>query len=144
MALNYQTAETIPAIMLASDVSGRANLLPDTNGLGYSAGGGTVTQETSITTAVELNKLCGQITTVSMTLAAGVDASFTLTNSTIDASDVVVASIKSYGGSADGIPVVSVVATANGSCVLNIRNTGATTLDALAVINFAVIKSVTA
>lgn len=112
-------------------------------GIGYATGaGGAVTQLTDATTAVELNKLSGAITTVSLTLAAGVDTNFTLTNSTIAATDVVVASIKSYGGTADGIPVVSVVATAAGSCVLNVRNTGAVSLDALAVINFAVIKAV--
>jgi len=114
-------------------------------GVGYATGaGGAVTQLTDATTAVVLNKLSGAITTVSLDLAAGVDVSFTLTNSTIAATDVVVASIKSYGGTADGIPVVSVVATAAGSCVLNIRNTGAVTLDALAVVNYAVIKAVAA
>ena len=36
MALDYQMAETIPAKMLISDLSGRDNLTPETNGLGYS------------------------------------------------------------------------------------------------------------
>lgn len=106
--------------------------------------GGAVTQATSITTAVTLNTVCGTITTVSSTLAAGADATFTLTNSYIAATDVVVASIRSYGGTADGIPVVAVSSTAAGSCTLNIRNTGATTLDAVILINFAVIKAVAA
>lgn len=111
--------------------------------VGYVRGaGGTVTQASSITTGVTLNKACGTITTVSSTLAAGVDAQFTLTNSKIAATDVVVASIKSYGGTADGIPVAKVVATAAGSCVINVHNQGATTLDAVIVINFAVIKGV--
>lgn len=114
-------------------------------GIGYATGaGGAVTQLTDATTGVTLNKLSGQITTVALDQAAGVDFSFTLTNSTIAAGDVVVASVKSYGGTADGIPVVSVAATGAGSCVLNVRNTGAVTLDAVAVINFAVIKAVAA
>ncbi len=114
-------------------------------GIGYATGAGSVvTQATNITTAVTLNTVCGTITTVSSTLATGVDATFTLTNSCIAATDVVVASIKSYAGTADGIPVVAVTATAAGSCTLNIMNNGATTLDAVIVINFAVIKAVAA
>jgi hypothetical protein len=137
---------TAPAIGAATGTSLTATGLiasTGTAGVGYATGaGGTVTQITSITTGVTLDKTCGTITTVSSTLAAGVDASFTLTNSTIAATDVVVASIKSYGGTSDGIPVVSVQATAAGSCVLNIRNTGAVTLDAVIVISYAVIKAV--
>jgi len=117
----------------------------DTEGVGYATGaGGAVTQITSATTAVVSNTVSGQITTVALTNAAGVDHIFTLTNSTIAATDVVVVSIGTYGGTADGIPVVNVVATAAGSCVINLRNTGAVALDALAVINFAVIKAVAA
>ncbi len=114
-------------------------------GIGYATGaGGAVTQITSAATGVTLNKLSGAITTFALDQAAGVDVSFTLTNSTIAATDVVVVSIKSYGGTSDGIPVARVTATAAGSCVINIINTGAVTLDALAVINFAVIKAVAA
>jgi len=116
-----------------------------TNAVGYVAGaGGAVTQATSITTTVTLSKLSGTITTVAATLAAGVDATFTVTNTEVDATDVVVASIKSYGGTADGIPVVNVIATASGSFKLNIRNTGAVALDAIILVNFAVIKAVAA
>jgi hypothetical protein len=126
------------------DASGNLVLAGD-NGVGYVSGiGGAVTQITSITTGVTLNKVCGTITTVSSTLAAGVDTSFTLTNSKIAAADVVIASVKSYGGTADGIPVIAVQSTAAGSCVFNIRNTGAVTLDALIVINFAVFKGASA
>ena len=140
---------TTPAIGAATGTSlaaaGAVASSSSSAGLGYASGaGGAVTQLTSITTGVTLNAVCGTITTVSMTLAAGVDASFTLTNSAISANDVVVVSVKSYGGTADGIPIAAVQSTAAGSCVINIRNTGATTLDALAVLNFAVIKAVAA
>lgn len=114
-------------------------------GLGFTTGaGGAVTQATSITTGVTLSKMCGTITTVSSTLAAGADATFTVTNTDVAATDTVVACIKSYGGTADGIPVVNVTAVAAGSFDLNIRNTGAVTLDAVILINFAVIKGVAA
>ena len=115
------------------------------DGIGYATGaGGTITQITSITTGVTLSTTSGAITTVSSTLVAGADATFTVTNTNVAATDVVVASINSYGGTADGIPVVNVVATAAGSYDLNIRNTGAVTLDAVIVINVAVIKGVSA
>ena len=44
-------------------------------------GRGTVTQATSITTAVTLNKRSGIVTTVSSTLAANAEAEFTVNNS---------------------------------------------------------------
>lgn len=100
---------------------------------------GAVTQVTSATTAVTLDALAGDITTVALTNAAGVDHSFTLNNSKIEAGDIVIAHTKSYGGKADGIPVVKVESTAAGSCVLNVNNQGAVALDALAVISFLVI-----
>lgn len=114
-------------------------------GIGYATGAGVAaTQSSSITTTVVGNGASGTITTVSSTLATGVDASFTFTNSSIAANDVVVVSTKSYGGTADGIPVAAVQATASGSCIINIMNNGAVTLDAPIVLNFAVIKAVAA
>lgn len=104
------------------------------------ADGGTVTQITNKTTGVTLSTLSGQITTVSLDNAAGVDSTFTVTNTKVAATDVVVANVASYGGTADGIPVAYVSAVAAGSFDITIRNTGATTLDALAVVNFVVIK----
>ncbi len=116
-----------------------------TAGVGYETGaGGAVTQITSAVTSVTLNTVSGQITSFALTNAAGVDHSFTLTNSTIAATDVVIVSTGTYGGTADGIPIINVEATAAGSCIINVRNTGAVALDALVVINFAVIKAVAA
>jgi len=102
--------------------------------------GGIVTQITSAVTAVELDKLSGEITTFALANAAGVDHSFTLTNAKIGANDLIIAHTKTYGGTADGIPVVKVQSVAAGSCVLNVNNQGAVALDALAVISFAIIK----
>lgn len=116
-----------------------------TDGMGYGTGaGGAVTQITSDSTAVEINKVCGQITTFALVLAALVDTTFTVNNSVVEAGDYVGVSIKSYGGTADGIPVVNVVATAAGSFDINLMNNGAVTLDALAVITFIVHKAVIA
>ncbi len=103
------------------------------------ADGGTVTQVTSITTGVTLNTLSGQITTVSAGLATGVDATFTVTNSKVVATDVVICSTGSYAGTADGIPVCQIEQVGAGSFDVNIRNTGAATLDAVIVLNYVVI-----
>lgn len=129
----------------ASFVSFGGQSNSSSQGIGYATGAGVAAvQGTSVTTTVVANGICGTIETFAQTAAAGVDVSFTFTNSAIAANDVVVVSTKSYAGTADGIPVASVVATAAGSCIINIRNTGATALDALVVLNFAVIKAVAA
>lgn len=138
MALTYQTSESIPGQSIIADASGRDNLLPQTNGLGYSAGGGAVTQETSRTTGVELNKPCGSITLVS---AAGstTPATFTVTNSFVDASDTVVVCQKSGTDKYD----LSVSAVGAGSFAITFNTKSGTTTEQ-PVINFAVIKAVAA
>lgn len=56
--------------------------------LGYEAGaGGVVTQATSKTTPVTLHRACGEITLNAANLASGATATFTLTNSNIEAGD---------------------------------------------------------
>lgn len=63
---------------------------------------GTVTQITSITTGVTINKPAGVITTVSSTLAAGAHAVFTVTNSFAVAASVIICNITNYTGAVDG------------------------------------------
>ena len=107
----------------------------------FASNGGTVTQATSISTGVTLSKRKGQITTVASTLAAGAEAEFTVTNTEVAATDVVVVST-TYAGA--GTPVISVKGVAAGSFVIVITNLhAANALDAVLVINFAVIKGVT-
>ena len=105
-------------------------------GIGYSTGaGGTVTQATSRTTAVTLNALTGAIT---MFTAAGstTPASFTVNNSLVANTDVIVVSIKS--GAANTY-VISAQTVQNGLFILTFYTTGGVASDA-PVINFAVIK----
>lgn len=108
---------------------------------GFATGnGGVVTQITSAATTVILNKLCGQITTFALTTAAGAEEEFTITNSTVDANDVVVVST-TYAGA--GTPAITVKNTAAGFFKIVITNLhAANALNAVVVINFAVIKSV--
>lgn len=111
--------------------------------VGFQTGvGGTVTQATSKSTAVTLNKPCGTITMDAATLGATTSVGFTLNNSVIGADDVVVVSIKS-GATANSY-VVSVDAVAAGSCRISLRNVTSGSLSEAVVLSFAVIKAVAA
>ena len=111
--------------------------------VGYATGtGGTVTQGTDKTTGVTLNRRCGQITMNAASLNAAAEVSFTLTNSYIAATDVVVASIAS--GATAGAYNLQVDAVSSGSCRFSLGNMSAGSLSEAVVINFAVIKSVNA
>jgi len=114
----------------------------NTDKAGYITGeGGTVTQATSKATAVTLSKKCGQITMNAASLAADTTVTFTLTNTTIAATDLLVLSHNS-GGTA-GSYLLNAQAGA-GSASINVRNVTAGALAEAIVIGFAVIKAVTA
>ena len=111
--------------------------------LGYATGsGGAVTQLTSKSTGVTLNKSNGQITMNGASLAAAAAVSFTLTNSMIAATDVVNASIASAATA--GAYTLQVDAVAAGSCRFSLRNHSGGPLSEAVVINFALIEAVTA
>lgn len=114
-----------------------------TQALGYNTGaGGAVTQGTNASTGVTLSKPCGQITTVALTTAAAAEEAFVVTNTLVDANDVIAVSTTYAGG---GKPVVFVTNVGAGVFTVNISNVHASAaLDAVLVINFAVIKSVAA
>jgi hypothetical protein len=108
-------------------------------GLGYATGsGGTVTQATSRTTGVTLDKTNGAIELVS---AAGTTSwqTFTVTNSTVAATDTVIVSQKS----GTDLNMIHVTAVAAGSFNISFATTGGATTEQ-PVFNFAVIKAVTA
>ena len=114
----------------------------NTDKAGYITGeGGTVTQATSKSTAVTLNKKCGTVTMNGAALAADAIVSFTLTNSTIAATDVVVLNHASAGTA--GKYALNAQAAA-GSASINVTNISAGSLSEAIVIRFAVIKAVTA
>src|SRR6185369_12062510 len=69
-------------------IAAAASVTSSSGGIGYETGaGGTVSQSTSKSTGVTLNKITGQITLNGAALAAGGIVSFVLTNSTIAATD---------------------------------------------------------
>jgi hypothetical protein len=106
--------------------------------LGYTAAAqGTVTQATSKSTGVTLNKSAGQITLNAASLAATTTVTFTLTNSLLSANDIVILSIAS-GGTA-GAYNAYVSGLASGSVVLALRNVTAGALAEAVVLNFAIL-----
>ena len=108
-------------------------------GLGYTTGsGGAVTQITSRTTGVTLNKTNGAITLVSAAGSATYQ-SFTVTNSTVAATDTIIINQKS----GTDLYEVIITAVAAGSFRVTFRTTGGTTTEQ-PVFNFSVIKAVTA
>ena len=102
-------------------------------------GYGTVTQGTSKTTAVTLNAKCGVITTHGAALAASTAVQFTLTNSAISATDVVIAN-QGSGGTA-GSYQTHVVSVGAGTSVVRLSNTSGGSLSEAVTINFAVIDT---
>ena len=101
-------------------------------------GGGTVTQATNKSTGVTLNTESGQITMNNAQLDAGVEVSFTVTNSKIAATDVVVAWHGSAGTA--GSYLVNANAIAAGSFAVTVSNVSAGNLSEAIVINFVALK----
>ncbi len=134
---------------LTGTISGSASfsssggfLSSGTAGIGYATGaGGTVTQITDKATGVTLSKVCGDITMNNANLAAATIVSFTLTNTTIAAGDVLTlnhvsgGTLGSYGLNA---------ACAAGSAAIYVRNNTAGGLAEAIVIRFTLTKGVTA
>lgn len=114
----------------------------NTDKAGYITGeGGTVTQLTSKSTGVTLNKKCGQITMNAASLAASTTVSFVLTNSTIAATDLLV--LNHVSGGTFGAYTLNGRAAA-GSATIDVRNVSAGALLEAVVIGYAVVKAVTA
>jgi len=109
---------------------------------GYATGsGGVVTQLTDKTTAVTLSKSTGQITLAAAALAASTTVSFTLTNTVIEAGDILV--MNHISGGTAGSYLLNAQSAA-GSASINVRNISLGSLSEAIVIAFAVIKAVSA
>ena len=113
-----------------------------TGGIGYGTGaGGTVTQLTDKATTVILNTATGNITMNAAALAGDTTVSFTLTNSAIAATDLLLI----WHVSAGTVGSYTVTATpAAGSASIVVRNVTAGSLSEAIVLKFAVFKAVTA
>ena len=124
--------------MLNGTVAGTLSLTGAASTLGYGTGaGGTVTQATSKSTTVTLNKPCGRITMNNAALAAGATVGFSFFNSLIGAYDLLV--IQATYASGLGQYSVKSTPAAAGYLVQITNNTGGSLSDAV-VLNFAIIK----
>lgn len=122
------------------DIVGASQIYSDSE-IGYTAAAqGTVTQATSKSTAVTLNKPAGQITLNNASLAATTTVTFTFNNSYISANDTVILTIAS-GGTA-GAYNAWISGLAAGSCTVAFRNVTAGALGEAVVLNFAIIHCV--
>jgi N-acetylmuramic acid 6-phosphate (MurNAc-6-P) etherase len=110
-----------------------------TEELGYaSAAQGTVTQATSKSTGVTLNKSAGVITMNNAALGATTSVSFTLTNSTISANDTVILTLANSGATPGSYTAI-VSALSTGTATITVRNITAGSLSEAIVLNFCII-----
>ena len=107
----------------------------------YAAAQGAVTQLTSKSTGVTLNKSAGRITMHDAALAGSAAVSFILTNSAISANDTIIVCVSSNTtGSAAGAYTTYVSYLAAGSALITLRNlTAATSYSEAVIINFSII-----
>jgi len=109
-----------------------------TGTFGYGTGRGTITQATNKSTGVTLNAPCGAITMNGAALNADTTVSFTLTSSSIAATDLLI--LNHVSGGTAGAYTLNAQAAA-GSASINVRNITAGSLSEAIVIGFAVIKA---
>lgn len=119
------------------DIVGAQYILSDEQ-FGYTAAAqGTVTQATSKSTAVTLNKSAGQITMNNAALAGTTNVTFTLNNSLISANDIIILNIAS--GATAGSYNCWVSGLSAGAVSITVRNISGGSLSEAVVINFALI-----
>lgn len=112
-----------------------------TGSFGYTTGaGGTVTQASSKSTTVVLNKQSGSITMNNAALAGGAIVAFALTNSTIASTDSLV--LNHNGGGTLGSYTLN-GACGTGTATIYVRNNTGGSLSEALVLSFALIKGAT-
>lgn len=146
VTLQNPTLGTVGASTLnvTNSVTAGGSIVANGSGkIGYTTGaGGAVTQLTSKTTGVTLNEATGKITMFSSTsIGANSSVTFTLTNSVIEANDLMV--LNHTSGGTSGAYTLNAQCAA-GSANITVRNVTAGALAQAVVIGFAVIKSVVA
>lgn len=122
------------------NIIGASQILSDEQ-LGYTAAAqGTVTQATSKSTAVTLDKAAGQIVMNNASLGATTNVTFTLTNSLISLNDVLILNVAA--GATAGAYNCWVSGLSAGSATITVRNISATPLSEAVTLNFALIHCV--
>jgi len=118
-----------------------ANLILSDEQLGYTAAAqGTVTQATSKSTAVTLDKAAGQIVMNNASLGATTNVTFTLNNSLLSVNDVLILNVAANATA--GAYNCWVSSLAVGSATITVRNITASPLSEAVTINYAIIHCV--
>jgi hypothetical protein len=127
---------------LDQDIIGAQYLLTDEQ-IGYTAAAqGTVTQATSKSTAVTLNKPAGRITMNNAALAGNTAVTFNLNNNLISVNDILVLNVSS-GSVADATTYTTYTSSLGaGVAAITLRNLTGTSQSEAVVINFAIIHCV--
>lgn len=138
-------ADSTPTAMLdvrgAVASTGAVLSSSSSGGIGYATGaGGSVTQLTSKSTSVTLNKICGSIGVNGAALAAGARVTFAVSNSTVGVNDVI--RIMHNSGGTFGAYVFTPNTAGAGVFDLTITNISAGSLSEALGLKFVVIKSV--
>lgn len=133
----FTSSPIVPTPTTTGNIITMDNIIQKTAvGIGYGTGaGGTVTQLTSKSTAVTLNKPSGKITTASDSLAAGATATFQVNNSIVTASDCVYIS----NSTASAYQAISNYCT-NGAFIIKLTNLSGGALAQAVDIEFVLIK----
>lgn len=131
----------IPSGFFISTATNNAIAAAPAIGIGP-AGFGTVTQGTSKSTTVVVNAKAGVVTMHNAALAASAAVQFTMTNSAISGTDVVVTN-QGTGGTA-GSYQAHCVDTGAGSAIFRVVNTSAGSLSEAVTLNFVVIDTAAA
>jgi len=141
--ISSNTASFTSAVSVTGNILSGGNILAvDGGAVGYTNGaGGTVSQTGNKSTGVTLNKLTGEITMQNTALGSNSTVSFTLTNNTIAAKDLMV--INLVGGGTAGAYTIDVNCSA-GSAIITVRNVTAGSLSEALVLRYAVIRGSTA
>lgn len=106
--------------------------------LGYTVDAqGSVTQASSKSTSVTLNKSAGQIVMNAAALGATTNVTFTLYNNFVSSNDVLILNVAS--GATAGAYNVWVSGFSSGAVTITLRNTSSGSLSEAVVLNFALI-----
>ena len=134
----FTSSPVVPTPTTSGNVITMDNIIQKTAvGLGYGTGsGGTVTQLTSKSTAVTLNKPSGRITTSNSALASGASIAFTVNNTLVSDKDILTVTGYSFAYNYR----IEVNSIATGYFAIRITNISASSLSEAIDINFAIIK----
>lgn len=136
---NMSNTKPIGVAFTDQDIIGSQYVLSGEQ-LGYTTDAqGTVTQATSKSTAVTLNKSAGQITMNNAALATVTNVTFTLNNSFISSNDILILNVGS--GATAGAYNCWVSGLSAGAATITLRNISGGSLSEAVVINFALIHN---